>query len=107
MINWQALLFNSFWIVGLAVLFAAFSYHHWAARQTQTSLRVQFNQPSFLIFFWLSFVLVCMGLAGTTRQLWEIAIWIAFALLGFLFMVRAIVVYRSESAQSDRLQIGD
>ncbi|HRQ40556.1 MAG TPA: hypothetical protein PLD25_21795 [Chloroflexota bacterium] len=102
MINWQALIFNSFWIIGLAVLLAACSYQHWAARQTQTSLRVQFAQPSFLIYFWLSFVLVCMGLAGTTRQLWEIAIWAGFAIVGFIFMVRAIVEYRSL-----RLKTGD
>lgn len=99
MINWQALLFNSFWIVGLAVLFAAFSYHHWAAHQTQTSLRVQFNQPSFLIFFWLSFVLVCMGLAGTAGQLWEAVLWVGFGLFGVVFTVRAIVAYRFEKLQ--------
>ncbi len=98
-INWQALLFNACWIGGLAVLSAAFSYHHWAARQTQTSLRGQLSQPSFSVFLWLSLVLVCVGLAGTSNLLWEVALWIGFALFGVIFMVRAIVDYRSEKLQ--------
>ncbi len=98
-INWQALLFNVCWIVGLAILLAAYSYHYWASRQTQTSLRVQLSQPAFYIFFWLSFVLVCVGLAGTSNALWEVALWVSFALLGVIFTVRAIVDYRSEKLQ--------
>lgn len=102
MINWQALLFNSFWIVGLAVLCAALSYHHWAAHQTKTSFKAQLNQPSFLVYFWLSFVLVCVGLAGTSRQLWETAVWVVFTGLSILFMAKVIMEYRSL-----RSEVGD
>ncbi|MBX3056889.1 MAG: hypothetical protein KF770_10490 [Anaerolineae bacterium] len=94
MINWQALLFNAFWIVGLAVLCAALSYHHWAAHQTKTSFKTQLNQPAFLVFFWLSFALVCVGLAGTSRQLWETAVWVIFTGITVLFMAKAFIAYR-------------
>jgi len=90
-INWYSLLFNTFWVVGLAILLAAFSYQYWEARQTQTSLRVQFSRPSFLLFFWLSFGFVCIGLAGTAPQVWEMIIWGVFAVVGFFFMTKAVV----------------
>jgi hypothetical protein len=90
-INWYSLLFNTFWVVGLAILLAAFSYQYWEARQTQTRLRVQFSQPSFLLFFWLSFGFVSIGLAGTATRIWEILIWGVFAVIGFFFMTKAIV----------------
>jgi CDP-diglyceride synthetase len=80
MINWQSVIFNSFWIFGLALLLAAFSYHYWEAAQNNRSLRVQLSQPAFLRFFWLAIFLVSIGLIGTSQQLWEMAIWGGLAL---------------------------
>ena len=71
MINWQSLFFNSFWIVGLALLLAAFSYHYWVAQTTQLSLKEQLNTQPFQQLFWLSFVLVGIGLVGTSTTWWE------------------------------------
>jgi hypothetical protein len=89
-INWFSLLFNSFWIVGLAIGLAALSYQFWEARQSQTSLRIQLGQPSFLASFWAGFGLVCVGLAGTTAVMWETAVWLMMATAGFFFMAKAI-----------------
>ena len=80
MINWQSVIFNSFWILGLAILLAAFSYHYWEATQNGRSLRAQLGQPAFLRFFWLAIFLVSIGLIGTSQQLWEMAIWGGLAL---------------------------
>ena len=88
MINWQSVIFNSFWILGLALLLAALSFHYWEASQTKRQLRAQLGRPEFLRFFWLGMALVCIGLAGTSEQLWELAVWGALALLALVFTVR-------------------
>jgi hypothetical protein len=80
MINWQSVIFNSFWIFGLALLLAAFSYHYWEATQNGRSLRSQLSQPAFLRFFWLAIFFISIGLIGTSQQLWEMAIWGGLAL---------------------------
>jgi hypothetical protein len=80
-INWYAVVINSFWILGLAILLAAFSYHYWLAPQADRRLIEQLNQPSFLGFFWLGIIFVCIGLAGTSSQPWESRLWIIFLLI--------------------------
>jgi hypothetical protein len=75
MINWQSVIFNSFWIFGLAVLLAAFSYYYWEATQYGRPLREQLSQAAFLRFFWLAILLVSIGLIGTSQQIWEMAVW--------------------------------
>lgn len=85
MIDWTSLIINSFWVLGLAIILAAFSYHHWAAHEAGRSLREQLNQNSFQFFAWLGFTLVAVGLAGTSRQTWEMVVWILFALAGAFY----------------------
>jgi hypothetical protein len=79
-INWYSILLNSFWIGGLSLLLAALSYHYWAAQIAARPLRQQLNTRSFNRAFWLAFALVGIGLAGTSQQSWEVAIWILFTL---------------------------
>lgn len=88
MIDWLAVLFNAFWILGLAVLLAAFSYQHWLARQTNIGLKEQLNTPAFGKAFWLSFMLIAIGLAGTSQRSWETIIWGIFAITGLVFIIR-------------------
>lgn len=80
-IDWYSVFINLFWIMGLAILLAAFSYHSWLARVAERPLKVQLNQPAFQAAFWLSFLLIAIGLAGTSQRAWEIAVWTIFALL--------------------------
>ena len=84
MIDWYSVLFNSFWILGLAIMLATFSYHYWLAPLENRRLREQLDQPSFQRFFWLGFVFICLGLAGTSERLWEKGIWIIFLLIGII-----------------------
>ncbi len=79
-INWQSVIINSFWIVGLAILLAAFSYHYWLANEENRRLRDQLNHPTFQRLYWLSFVFVGIGLAGTSQKTWEMIVWIIFIL---------------------------
>lgn len=87
MISWQSVIFNSFWISGLALLLAAFSYQYWDACQNNLSLRVQLSQPGFLRLFWLSIFLISIGLVGTSQQLWEMALWGGLALFSLVTIV--------------------
>jgi hypothetical protein len=88
-IDWFSVFINSFWIVGLAILLAAFSYHYWLAAEENRRLKEQLAQPGFQKFYWFSFVLIAVGLAGTSQKSWEIAIWIIFALISVVNMVQA------------------
>lgn len=88
MINWQSVIFNSFWIFGLSLLLAAFSYHTWAASQFGRLLRVQLQETSFLRPLWVSIMLVCIGLSGTSNQLWETVVWGIMALFALFSFAR-------------------
>lgn len=80
-INWFSVFINLFWILGLAVLLASFSYHYWLAGEEKRPLKVQLNQPAFQKAFWFGTLLISIGLAGTSQRLWEIGIWTIFALI--------------------------
>jgi hypothetical protein len=87
-IDWISIIFNSFWITGLALILATFSYYEWEARQTKTQLREKLKSPQFLKIFWLSFILITISLAGTSGKVWETVIWGLFVLIGLINMVR-------------------
>ena len=87
-INWQSVIINSFWIIGLALLLAAFSYHFWAAQKQKRRLRDQLNHPTFQQLYWLSFVFIGIGLSGTSRRTWEMVIWIIFTLFSVVNTAR-------------------
>ena len=94
--DWLSLFFNVFWIFGAAVLLAATSYHHWLAQQKNRSLREQLNEPSYTRLFWISFVLICIGLAGTSTRVWETAVWIIFVLVSLVNVYRVTLEIRSQ-----------
>lgn len=83
-INWQSVIVNSFWIMGLAILLAAFSYHYWAANEEKRRLRNQLSQPAFQQWYWLGFVFIGIGLIGTSQKTWEMAIWAIFTLFSIV-----------------------
>lgn len=89
-IDWRSLFFNSFWIVGTAVILAGFSYHYWQAQVQQISLKEQLAGPTFSIIFWSGFVLITIGLIGTSQSGWEMIVWAVFCLLGSVNVVQLI-----------------
>ncbi len=93
--DWLSLLFNIFWIFGAAILLAATSFHHWLAQQANRSLHEQLNEPSYTRLFWISFVLICSGLAGTSTRVWETAVWIIFVLISLVNVYRSTLEIRS------------
>ncbi len=80
-IDWYSVFINLFWILGLAILLASFSYHYWLAGEEERPLKVQLNETSFQKTLWFSIFLISIGLAGTSERYWEIAIWTIFALI--------------------------
>lgn len=88
MINWQSVLFNSLWIVGLALLLAGFSYSYWAARDGKRPLSHQLASVEFLAPFWAGMLLFCAGLAGTSERVWEIILWGLLALFSIFNLAR-------------------
>lgn len=87
MINWQSLIFNSFWILGLAFLLAAFSYSYWLSEQNGYSLRAQLGEIGFRRALWLSLTLIGIGLIGTSRFTWEYVIWIILTLIALVILL--------------------
>ena len=90
MIDWSSIFINSFWIIGLALLLAAFSYHYWLASQENRRLKEELARPPFQTYFWISFVLIGIGLAGTSQRTWETIVWIIFVIFS---IVNTVQVY--------------
>lgn len=83
MIDWYGVFRNALWIMGLAVVLAAFSYTDWQrnSQQPKRGLRQALAAPAFRAAFSLGMVLFCAGLALSSRRWWEIAAWAVLALL--------------------------
>ena len=88
MIDWYNLAANALWIIGLAIALAVLSHASWQASQRHEKLRQQLAQPGYQIFLDLAAVLFCLGMAGTSRRIWEIILW---AVLAVLFIAQAAV----------------
>ncbi len=88
MIDWQSVLFNGLWIVGLSVLLAALGYAYWAAGEQKRPLRLQLGSIGFLRAFWISMTFFCIGLAGTSLRLWETILWGVLAAFSAFSLVR-------------------
>lgn len=100
-----SVLFNSFWIVGLALLLAAFSYHYDRAQQKQSSLREQLGSRSFVFAAWIGAVLIGVGLIGTSARIWEGVVWFAFTVYALL---KVIQLWRLRLAEpSDEMSTSD
>jgi hypothetical protein len=87
MIDWRSVLFNSFWIFGLALVLAAFSYHYWVAGQENRQLRLQLSERRFRRPLWLALILIGIGLIGTSGQMWEMVIWGIFTLFALIIFI--------------------
>lgn len=74
MINWSSVLWNSFWIVGLALLLATFSYNSWLR---STAPAEQGPAPQLSPLYNLAgVILVAIGLIATSRTWLERGLWV-------------------------------
>ncbi|HMT20109.1 MAG TPA: hypothetical protein PKE20_02500 [Promineifilum sp.] len=72
MINWLSVVANGFWLVGLALVLAGFSYYYWLAGQLGQSLGEQLAGRPFQRVAVFGLLLVGIGLALTAEGLWQI-----------------------------------
>ncbi len=93
MIDWPDLAFNSLWILGLAIILAAVSYHDWLAYRTGMRFRELLASPTWRGPFFGGTLLVCLGLALTGRVWWEKLLWAGLALA---FAWEGIELWRTE-----------
>jgi len=83
MINWASLAANSLWILGCSVALAALSYASWAVSERKQKLRQALRSPGVWLALHIGAVLICAGLAATSRFWYEIVLWIILG-IGFL-----------------------
>ena len=80
MINWYDVIANGLWIIGAAVLLAAFSWSFYAATLARNGWRAQLASPGFSFTASLGMMLIALGLAFQRGSpLWQAAIWLALA----------------------------
>jgi hypothetical protein len=84
MIDPGRLVSNGVWILGLALVLAAWSYACWWARQRGLRFRQVVNEPVFATPFGCGFALFCLGLALRGRSWWETAGWGVLTVLSLL-----------------------
>ena len=77
LIDWKSLALHALWILGLSVIVAALSFHHWLARTNGRRLRDQLSARSWgvasssgLMLFCLSFTIKAVGVIES--MLWAL-----------------------------------
>jgi hypothetical protein len=88
MINWISIFANSLWIFGLALALATCSYASWQAALIGGKWRVSLSQPMAQRVLALAGIFFCTGLAATSKNWWEIGLWVVLAGAFFLRMLR-------------------
>jgi hypothetical protein len=88
MIDWPGLVANSAWIVGLALLLAAFSLAYYRAGEEGVSLRHALGDLGVQRVVNAGLALFCVGLLATSHAWWEQVAW---GLLALFFWVRALM----------------
>ena len=80
-IDWLNVFFNAIWIVGLAIILAAFSYNDWLAHVNGVKLRQQLGTPAFQTPLTLGLMMVSASLALLADVWWHRLLWWAFVVL--------------------------
>ncbi len=87
-INWGSVIFNALWILGSAIILAAFSFEY-GQINPETTFKHRLNEKPFLKSFWLGMVFINIGLAGTSQTNWERILWGAFTLVAFYTFIQS------------------
>jgi len=96
MINWLNLLFNSIWIIAIALALAVFSIAYWEAQTGEKKLGVLLGQYRYAFPLILAGVVFCLGMAATSAKWWE---WIFWEILIVLLGIQA---YKIKKIQIER-----
>jgi hypothetical protein len=100
MIDLWGVLANVLWIVGLAVVLAAFSLVRYRALREGRRLRLALGQRAFRLALAAGMLLFSLGLLATDGRLWARLLWGALA---GLWVWQGWVARRQTTATADRL----
>lgn len=78
MINWSHVLMNALWLLGCAIILAAFSYHRWLARARGVRTRQLLAGATFQFLFSVGLGLLSLGLFFLARDWLEHVVWAVF-----------------------------
>ena len=78
MVEWASLAFNELWVLGTAVILAAFSLSCHEAQRRGERLRVRLAAPGFQLWLWVGLILISLGVALTGPRWWERLLWGVF-----------------------------
>lgn len=81
MIDWAMVGANTLWILGLALGLATLSYASWDAWASHETFRQRLGKPVPQGVLALAGFLFCLGLAATTKVIWQVGVWLVLAVL--------------------------
>ena len=76
MIDWLNLLFNTIWIIALALALAVFSIAYNQAKQQEEKIRKLLSTSKYAVRLNIAGAMFCLGMALTSERWWEIGLWI-------------------------------
>ena len=86
MIDWLNLLYNSIWILALALALAVFSIAYYQAQLGKVKIGSILGKPNFALTLHVAGGLFSLGMALTSERWWEIVLW-GILFLGFCYQV--------------------
>ena len=100
MIDWWKVGANAVWIMGLAVLWASYSYRRFMAAHLRESYLQHSNRASSEFFSRLGILLVCGGFYATSRSAFERRLWAALFLITVIEYISC--VFRSRRGRGTK-----
>lgn len=79
---------NSFWIIGLALLLATWSYARYAAHEAGVKTRDKLNELRYSLIMNLGTLLFVVGMALTETRVWARILW---GVMGVVMIVQTYV----------------
>ena len=92
MIDWLHVAFNALWVLGSALILAAFSHANWLAQARNARTRQLLSAPAFQLPFSIGLCLISGSLFLLSRGWLEHALW---AVLTIIFTWQAWGLWRS------------
>ena len=97
--DWPHVVLNALWIVGCAVILAAFSHARWLAQLRQVRTRQLLGEPGYQLLLSAGLSLISLGLFFLSSGWLERIVWAAFSLL---FVWQSLNLWRRTRRQSSQ-----
>ena len=90
--------FASLWILGLAVILTALGFADYHAHTSSKRMREVLKEPGYSAAVNAGLALFCLGLLGSSRAWWEMALWGLLA-VAFLYYTFAAFISRGRTSE--------